>query len=90
LSDEEISDWERWKSLILFADYLDENAERGSVDLDEVIWHFEGIEEIFPKTLDPVDAFEEYAVRRLCKSLKSALIQIQKKRDAQSLSSDAD
>lgn len=68
--------WEKWKHVIYTAEALSEMT-RDPASIENVIKCLDDIEEVFPKTLDPVEEFEGYALRQFSKALKSALLRIQ-------------
>jgi hypothetical protein len=74
-------DPDRWNRLIaLSEDVATIDARDGgrspTVALDEVRSALVQIEELFPRSIDPVDDLEGYCVRRLAKSLLRVLDQV--------------
>lgn len=64
--------WEKWKHVIYAAETLS-GIERSPTSIEQIIKCLDEIEEVFPKTVDPVEDFEGYALRQFTKAIKSAL-----------------
>jgi hypothetical protein len=64
-----------WKHLLYVADAIsqiptDKNA------LNELVGLLNSLEVHFPRTIDPVDDFRAYAVRRFCMALRKTLFEM--------------
>jgi hypothetical protein len=72
---------DRWQSMAVGAFHLDENLGSKEVPTDgagaaaHALRYLENLLEVFPSSVDPVEDFEGYAVRRMLLSLRRALEQ---------------
>ncbi|AKU90131.1 hypothetical protein [Vulgatibacter incomptus] len=69
---------DRWQNLVHgsfnLCERLDQARRSGeSVGLDDALAYLSSVLEVFPATLDPVDDFEGYAVRRMALALREAI-----------------
>lgn len=74
-SERDKKQWEKWKHLIYAAETLSERG-RNPHSIRKVVECLNSIEEVFPKTLDPIEDFEGFALRQFVKALKSSLVQL--------------
>lgn len=67
---------DRWQNLVNGSFSLCERAVAGdaSVSRDRALEFLNGVLEVFPPSIDPVDDFEGYAVRRMALALREALL----------------
>ncbi|HEX5749189.1 MAG TPA: hypothetical protein VFZ09_23360 [Archangium sp.] len=71
---------DRWQSLVAGAFHLDETLDSKEVPVDgpgaaaHALRYLESLLETFPSSVDPVEDFEGYAVRRMLLSLRRALV----------------
>ncbi|WP_434391136.1 hypothetical protein [Melittangium boletus] len=64
----------RWANLVNTAFLLDQTPRRaGPEGLQSTLTMIQSALEVFPASIDPVDDFEGYAVRRLLLALQGAL-----------------
>lgn len=66
------NDFSNWKHLLYIADCLFELPKKGE-SLSEIRQLLGSVEEHFPRTLNPLDDFSAYTVRRFCMALRIAL-----------------
>lgn len=70
---------DRWQSMVVGAFHLDETLGSKEVPVDgsgattHALRYLENLLEAFPSSVDPVEDFEGYAVRRMLLSLRRAL-----------------
>lgn len=62
---------DRWQHLVTIAHLLDESPPERSAAEVRALLH--SVLEVFPESIEPVDDFEAYAVRRLVASIVRAL-----------------
>ena len=72
---------DRWQSLVMGAFQLDEalasrqNPGEGPGATTHALHYLESLLEVFPSSVDPLEDFEGYAVRRMLLALRHALAQ---------------
>ena len=72
---------DRWQSVVMGAFRLDESLGskegpgQGSEAAAHALRYLEGLLEVFPPSVDPLEDFEGYAVRRMVLALRRALEQ---------------
>lgn len=70
---------DRWQSLVAGAFLLEETLSskeapiRGADAIAPALRYLESLLEVFPSSLDPLEDFEGYAVRRMALALRNAL-----------------
>ncbi|WP_143195987.1 hypothetical protein [Archangium sp. Cb G35] len=70
---------DRWQSMVVGAFHLDETLDSKEVPVDgsgaaaHALLYLETLLEVFPSSVDPLEDFEGYAVRRMILSLRRAL-----------------
>lgn len=70
---------DRWQSLVAGAFLLEETltskeaAVRGADAIPPALRYLESLLEVFPSSVDPLEDFEGYAVRRMALALRRAL-----------------
>jgi hypothetical protein len=70
---------DRWQSMVMGAFRLDEALGSKEVPLDDsgaathALHYLENLLEVFPSSVDPLEDFEGYAVRRMLLTLRRAL-----------------
>jgi hypothetical protein len=65
-------EWARWKHLLYISELI-ETLLAGSPTIPNVLTLFESLDSAFPKSLDPIEEPQAYAVRQFVKALKIAL-----------------
>ena len=75
-----MSDADRWTQLLALAEALaavgpspSPPGPEGEQRLREITSALLAVQELFPKSTDPVDDYEAYCVRRFCKALLQAV-----------------